>query len=70
MSATAIFLAFLCATDLHVIAGTEGCSIGSACQRSPAQLRRHQRAAGGAPIAGAGWLLGMVVAVITERPLF
>ena len=60
MSATAIFLAFLCATDLHVtIAGTD------------VQMRPVRKlAAAATAIAGAGWLLGMVVAVITERPLF
>ena len=32
---------------------------------------RHRKlAAAATAIAGAGWLLGMVVAVITERPLF
>jgi putative Mn2+ efflux pump MntP len=80
MSATAIFLAFLCATDLHLsIAGTD-------VQMRPVRIGvaavvlalvaagiggRHRRlAAAATAIAGAGWLLGMVVAVITERPLF
>jgi hypothetical protein len=32
---------------------------------------RHRKlAAAATAIAGAGWLLGMVIAVITERPLF
>jgi hypothetical protein len=32
---------------------------------------RHRKlAAAATAIAGAGWLLGMIVAVVTERPLF
>ena len=80
MSAAAIFLAFLCATDLHLtIAGTD-------VQMRPVRVgvaavvlaliaagvggRHRKLAAAATAIAGAGWLLGMIVAVITERPLF
>jgi hypothetical protein len=80
MSATAIFLAFLSATDLHLtIAGTD-------VQMRPVRVgiaavvlaliaagiggRHRKLAAAATAIAGAGWLLGMVIAVITERPLF
>ena len=80
MSATAIFLAFLCATDLHLTIG------GTDVQMRPVRVgiaavvlaliaagiggRHRKLAAAATAIAGAGWLLGMVIAVITERPLF
>jgi hypothetical protein len=80
MSATAIFLAFLCATDLHLTIG------GTDVQMRPVRVgvaavvlaliaagiggRHRKLAAAATAIAGLGWLLGMVVAVITERPLF
>jgi hypothetical protein len=80
MSAAAIFLGVLGATDLHLtIAGTD-------VQMEPVRIGvaavilalvaagiggRHRKLAAIACVfAGAGWLLGMVVAVITERPLF
>jgi hypothetical protein len=80
MSATAIFLAFLGATDLHLsISGEE-------IQMRPIRVgvagvilaliaagiggRHRKLAAIACVIAGVGWLLGMVVAVVTERPLF
>ena len=80
MSAAAIFLGVLGATDLHLtIAGTD-------VQMEPVRIgvaavvlaliaagiggRHRKLAAIACVIAGAGWLLGMVVAVVTERPLF
>ena len=80
MSAAAIFLGVLCATDLHLsIAGTD-------VQMEPVRVgvaaviialiaagiggRNRKLAAIACVIASAGWLLGMVVAVITERPIF
>jgi hypothetical protein len=80
MSATAIFLAFLCATDFHLsISGTD-------VQMRPVRMgvaavilalvaagiggRHRKLAAVATAFAGAGWLLGMVIAVVTERPLF
>lgn len=80
MSATAIFLAFLCATDLHLSIG------GTDVQMRPVRIgiaavvlalisagiggRHRKLAAAAVAIAGAGWLLGMIIAVVTERPLF
>jgi hypothetical protein len=80
MSATAIFLAFLTATDLHLSIS------GEDIQMRPIRVgiagvilaliaagiggRHRKLAAIACVIAGAGWLLGMVVAVVTERPLF
>jgi hypothetical protein len=80
MSAAAIFLGVLCATDLHLeISGQD-------IQMEPVRIgvaavvlaliaagiggRHRKLAAIACAIAGAGWLLGMVVAVITQRPLF
>jgi hypothetical protein len=80
MSAAAIFLGVLGATDLHLtIAGTD-------VQMEPVRVgvaavvlaliaagiggRNRKLAAIACVVAAAGWLLGMVVAVITERPLF
>ena len=79
MSATAIFLAVLGATDLHLtISGTD-------IQFRPVRIGvaavvlaliaagiggRHRKLAAIACIAAsAGWVLGMIVAVVTERPL-
>ena len=80
MSATAIFLAFLGATDLHLSIS------GEDIQMRPIRVgvagvilaliaagiggRHRKLAAIACGIAGAGWLLGMVIAVVTERPLF
>jgi hypothetical protein len=80
MSATAIFLAFLCATDLHLGIG------GEKVQMRPVRIgvaavilalvaagiggRHRKLAAIATGIAAAGWLVGMIVAVVTERPLF
>jgi hypothetical protein len=80
MSATAIFLAFLTATDLHLSIS------GEDVQMRPIRVgvagvilaliaagiggRHRKLAAIACVIAGAGWVLGMVVAVVTERPLF
>jgi hypothetical protein len=80
MSATAIFLAFLTATDLHLSIS------GEDIQMRPIRVgvagvilaliaagiggRHRKLAAIACVIAGAGWVLGMVVAVVTERPLF
>ena len=71
---------FVCATELHLrIAGTH-------VQMRPVRVGiaavvlaliaagiggRHQKlAAAATAFAGVGWLLGMIIAVVTERPLF
>jgi hypothetical protein len=80
MSATAIFLAFLGATDFHLTIS------GQDLQMRPVRIgvaavilaliaagiggRHRKLAAIATAIAGAGWLVGMIVAVVTERPLF
>jgi hypothetical protein len=80
MSATAIFLAFLGATDLHLTLS------GQDIQMRPVRVgvaavvlaliaagiggRHRKLAAYATGIAAGGWLLGMIVAVVTERPLF
>ena len=80
MSATAIFLAFLGATDLHLTIS------GESIQMRPVRVgvaavvlaliaagiggRHRKLAAIACGIAAGGWLVGMVVAVVTERPLF
>jgi hypothetical protein len=80
MSATAIFLAVLGATDLHLSISGEN------VQMRPVRIgvaavvlaliaaglggRHRKLAAVACVIAGAGWLLGMIIAVVTERPLF
>jgi hypothetical protein len=80
MSATAIFLAFLGATDLHLSIS------GEQIQMRPIRVgiagvilaliaagiggRHRKLAAIACVLAGAGWVVGMVVAVVTERPLF
>ena len=80
MSAAAIFLGVLGATDLHLsIAGTsvrmEPVRVGVAAIilaliAAGIGGRNRRLAAIACVIAAAGWLLGMIVAVITERPLF
>jgi hypothetical protein len=80
MSATAIFLACLGATDLDLTLG------GEDVQMRPVRIgvaavilalvaagiggRHRKLAAFATGIAAAGWLVGMIVAVVTERPLF
>jgi hypothetical protein len=80
MSAAAIFLAFLSATDLHLSIS------GQNVQMRPVRIGvasvvlaliaaglggRHKKlAAVAVAIAGAGWVLGMIVAVVTQKPLF
>jgi hypothetical protein len=79
MSATAIFLAFLTATDLHLSISGENIQMrpirvgvaGVILALIAAGIggRHRKLAAIACVIAGAGWVLGMVVAVVTERPL-
>ena len=80
MSATAIFLGVLGATDLNMSIN------GTHIQMRPVRIGvaavvlalvaagiggRHRRLAGVAvAVAGACWLIGMIVGVVTERPLF
>jgi hypothetical protein len=80
MSATAIFLAVLGATDLHLSIS------GQDVQMRPVRIgvaavvlalvaagiggRHRKLAAAATAIAAAGWVLGMIIAVVTERPLF
>jgi hypothetical protein len=80
MSATAIFLAVLGATDLHLSLS------GQDVQMRPVRIgvaavilaliaaglggRHRKLAAAAVAIAGAGWIIGMVVAVVTTKPLF
>ena len=80
MSATAIFLAFLTATDLHLSISGENIQMrpirvgvaGVILALIAAGIggRHRKLAAIACVIAGTGWVLGMVVAVVTERPLF
>ncbi len=80
MSATAIFVGILGATNLDLsIAGTHfemrPIRIGVAAEILALVAAgiggRHQRlAAVAVGIAGACWVLGMAIAVITQRPLF
>jgi hypothetical protein len=80
MSATAIFLAVLGATDLHLTISGEDIQMRPIRVGVAAVLlaliaagiggRHRKLAAIACMIAAGGWLLGMIVAVITERPLF
>ena len=80
MSAAAIFLGVLCATDLHLsIAGTsvrmEPVRVGVAAVvlalvAAGIGGRNRRLAAIACVVAASGWVLGMIVAVITVRPLF
>jgi hypothetical protein len=80
MSSAAIFLAVLGATDLHLtISGTDirmvpvrvGIAAVILALVAAGIGGRHRKlAAIACAVAGAGWVLGMVVAVITQRPLF
>jgi hypothetical protein len=80
MSATAIFLAVLGATDLHLTISGENIQMRPIRVGVAAVLlaliaagiggRHRKLAAAACAIAAGGWLLGMVIAVITERPLF
>lgn len=80
LSAAAIFLALLGATDLHLTVS------GQDVQMRPVRIgvaavvlalvaaglggRHRKLAAIATAIAAGGWLLGMIIAVVTQRPLF
>jgi hypothetical protein len=80
MSAAAIFLALLAATDLNMSIN------GTHLEMRPVRIgvaaillsliaagiggRNRRLAAVAVAIAGLGWLVGMIVGVVTERPLF
>jgi hypothetical protein len=80
MSAAAIFLALLGATDLHLtISGqdvqmrpvrTGVAAVVLALIAAGIGGRHRKLAAAAVAIAGAGWVLGMIVAVVTTKPLF
>jgi hypothetical protein len=80
MSATAIFLGLLGATDLNLsIEGTHvdmrpvriGVAAIVLALVAAGLGGRHQRlAAAAVGITGACWVIAMVVAVVTQRPLF
>jgi hypothetical protein len=80
MSATAIFLGLLGATDFDLsISGTHlemrpvrvGIAAIALALVAAGLGGRHRRLAGAAvAIAGACWVIGMIIAVVTERPLF
>ena len=80
MSAAAIFLALIGATDLHLsISGQDvqmrpvrtGVAAVVLALVAAGMGGRHKKLATVAvAIAGAGWVLGMIVAVVTEKPLF
>ena len=80
MAAAAIFLGVLGAMDLHLSLS------GQDVQMRPVRIgvaavvlaliaagiggRHRKLAAVAVGIAGAGWFLGMVIAVVTQKPLF
>jgi hypothetical protein len=80
MSATAIFVALLGATNFNLsISGTHfemrpvriGIAAVALALVAAGIGGRHRRlAAAAVAIAGACWVLGMAIAVITQRPLF
>jgi hypothetical protein len=80
MSATAIFLAFLGATDLHLTIAGENiqmrpvrigvAAVALALVAAGIGGRHRKLAALATGIAAAGWVVGMIIAVVTERPLF
>jgi hypothetical protein len=80
MSAAAIFLGLLSATDLNLsIEGTHldmrpvriGIAAVAVALIAAGLGGRHQRlAAAAVGIAGGCWVIAMIVAVVTERPLF
>lgn len=80
MSASAIFLACLAATDLDLTLGGEDvrmrpvrigvAAVILALVAAGIGGRHRKLAAIATGIAAAGWLVGMIVAVVTERPLF
>jgi hypothetical protein len=80
MSSTAIFLGVLGATDLHLtISGQDidmrpirvgVAAVIIALVAAGIGGRHRKLAAIACGIAAAGWLVGMIVAVVTERPLF
>jgi hypothetical protein len=80
MSATAIFLGLLGATNLNLsIEGTHldmrpirvGVAAIALALIAAGLGGRHQRlAAAAVGIAGACWVIAMIIAVVTQRPLF
>jgi hypothetical protein len=80
MSATAIFVGILGATNFDLsIAGTHfemrpvriGVAAAILALVGAGISDRHRRlAAVAVGVAGAGWMLGMVIAVLTRRPVF
>jgi hypothetical protein len=79
MSAAAIFLALIGATDLHLSISGQDVQMRPVRPGSPRWSLPHAAGMGGrhkklamvaVVIAGAGWVLGMIVAVVTEKPLF
>jgi hypothetical protein len=80
MSATAIFLGLLGATDFNLSIG------GTHVEMRPVRIGvaaivlalvaaglggRHQRlAAAAVAITGVCWVIGMIIAVVTQRPIF
>jgi hypothetical protein len=80
MAATAIFIGVLAATNLNLsISGTHvamrpirvGVAAVVLALVSAGIGGRHSRLASIAVgVAGASWVLGMVIAVVTQRPLF
>ncbi len=80
MSATAIFVALLGATDLNLsVSGTNiemrpiriGVAAVALALTAAGIGGRHRRlAAAAVAIAGVCWVLGMAIAVVTRRPLF
>jgi hypothetical protein len=80
MAAAAIFLGVLTATDLHLTISGENIRMQPVRIGVAAVIlaliaagiggRHRKLAAVACAVAAAGWVLGMIVAVITERPLF
>ena len=80
MAATAIFVGILGATNFDLsIAGTHfemrpvriGVAAVILALVAAGIGGRHRRlAAAAVGVAGAGWLLGMIIAVLTQRPIF
>ena len=80
MSAAAIFVGLLGATNFNLsISGTHFemrpvrigvAAVVLALIAAAIGGRHHRLAAAAVAIAGASWVLGMAIAVITQRPLF
>jgi len=80
MAATAIFVALLGATDFNLtISGTHiemrpirigVAAVILALVAAGIGGRHRKLAAAAVAIAGASWVLGMAIAVITQRPIF